>query len=105
MDVTTNQISKHGTLNQLAGAIRAPGWGACPSRLKGGERRAAARSALDIGDNAEEAVSFNETTPEPVEETKNAEITENTEKSVNAIRAAEIYIYTLTDEADEATNL
>ena len=45
---------------------------------------------------------FNETTPEPVEETETAE---NTDKSVNAIRAVEIYIYTLTDEAYEATNL
>ena len=54
--------------------------GACPSRLKGRERRAAARPALDIGDTTEEAVSFNETTPEPVEETENAENTENTEK-------------------------
>ena len=81
MDVTTNPISKHSTLNQLAGAIRAPGWGACPSRLKGRERRAAARPALDIGDTTEEAVSFNETTPEPVEETENAENTENTKIS------------------------
>ena len=79
--------------------------GACPSRLKGRERRAAARPALDIGDTTEQAVSFNETTPEPVEETDNAEITENTEKSVNVIRAAEILIYTSTDESDEATNL
>ena len=79
--------------------------GACPSRLKGRERRAAARPALDIGDTTEEAVSFNETTPEPVEETENAENTENTEKSMNVIRAAEISIYTSTDEADEATNL
>ena len=79
--------------------------GVCPSRLKGRERRAAARPALDIGDTTEEAVSFNETTPEPVEETENAENTENTEKSVNVIRAAEISIYTSTDEADEATNL
>ena len=34
-----------------------------------------------------------------------AENIENTEKSVNATRAAEIYIYTFTDEADEAANL
>ena len=79
--------------------------GACPSRLKGRERRAAARPALDIGDTTEEAVSLNEATPESVEETENAENTENTEKSVNVIRAAEISIYTSTDEADEATNL
>ena len=41
-------------------------------------------------------MSFNETTPEPVEETETAENIENTEKSVNAIiiiRSAEIYIY------------
>ena len=79
--------------------------GAFPSRLKGRERIAAARPALDIGDTTEETVSFNETTPEPIEETENAENTENTEKSVNVIRAAEISIYTSSDEADEATNL
>ena len=38
-------------------------------------------------------------------ETEKADNTENTEKSVNVIRAAEISIYTSTDEADEATNL
>ena len=69
------------------------------------ERRAEARPAIDIGDTTEESASFNETTPEPVKETETAENIENTEKSVNAIRAAEIYIYTSTDEADEATNL
>ena len=107
MDVTKNPISKHSTLNQLAGATRAQ-WarrGAGPSRLKRRKRRVAARPALDIGDTTEEAVSCNETTPEPVEENENAENTENTEKSVNVIRAAEISIYTLTDEADEASNL
>ena len=43
--------------------------------------------------------------PPKFEETKPSEYTENTEKSVNAIRAVEIYIYTLRDEANEATNL
>ena len=76
-----------------------------PSRLRSRDRRAAARPAIGIGDTTEEAVSFNETTPEPVEETENAENTENTENSVNVITAADISIYTLTDEADEATNL
>ena len=76
-----------------------------PSRLRRRERRAEARPAIDIGDTTEEAASFNETTPEPVKETVTAENIENTEKSVNAIRAAEIYIYTSTDEADEAANL
>ena len=50
-------------------------------------------------------MNVNETIPEPVEETKTADNTENAEKSVNAIVAAEISIYTSTDEADEATNL
>ena len=81
MDVTKNPICKHSTLNQSAGATRAPVWG------------------------ADEAVSFNETSPEPVEETENAENIESTDKSGNAITAAEIYIYISTDEADEATNL
>ena len=38
-------------------------------------------------------------------ETVIAENIEKIEKSVNAIRAAEIYIYTSSDEADEAANL
>ena len=50
-------------------------------------------------------MSFNETTPEPVKETVTAENIENTKKSVNAIRTAEIYIYTSTYEAVEAANL
>ena len=62
------------------------------------------QSTNDTGDTTEQAVSFNETTPEPVEETETAENTENTEKSVNAIRAAEISIYTQAYKADETTN-
>tara|TARA_B110001452_G_scaffold181939_1_gene152800 strand:- start:335 stop:583 length:249 start_codon:yes stop_codon:yes gene_type:complete len=65
-------------LKQLAGGPRR---GAGPSRLRGRERRAAARGAIEIGDTTEETVNVNETTPEPVEETEPAE---NTELSVNA---------------------
>ena len=50
---------------------------------------------MEIGDTTEEAVNINETTPESVEETEPAENAEDTKKSVNAIRAAEISIYTL----------
>ena len=57
-----------------------PRRGAGPSKLRGRERRTVARVAIEIGDTTEETVNVNETTPEPVEETENAE---NTEKSVN----------------------
>ena len=43
--------------------------------------------------------------PLEFEETEPSENAEDTEKSVNAIRAAEISMKTLTKEADEATNL
>ena len=43
--------------------------------------------------------------PPEVEETEPSEIAEDTEKSVNAIRATEISMKTLTKDADEATNL
>ena len=69
-------------LKQLAGGPRR---GAGPSRLRGRERRAAARGAIEIGDTTEETVNVNETTPEPVEETEPAENAENTELSVNAV--------------------
>ena len=78
---------------------------ASPIRLRRRERRAAVKEAIDIGDNTEEAVNVNETIPEQVEETEPAENAEDTDQSVNAIRAAEISIYTLAVEADEATNL
>ena len=48
-------------LKQLAGGPRR---GAGPSRLRGRERRAAARGAIEIGDTTEETVNVNETTPE-----------------------------------------
>ena len=76
-------------LKQLAGGPRR---GAGPSRLRGRERRAAARGAIEIGDTTEETVNVNETTPEPVEETEPAENAENTELSVNA---AEIFLFHL----------
>ena len=104
MDVTTTQ-SLSTAPEPIGRGHQGPRRGAGPSRLRRRERRAEARPAIDIGDTTEEAASFNETTPEPVKETVTAENIENTEKSVNAIRAAEIYIYTSTDEADEAANL
>ena len=76
-------------LKQLAGGPRR---GAGPSRLRGRERRAAARGAIEIDDTTEETVNVNETTPEPVEETEPAENAENTELSVNA---AEIFLFHL----------
>ena len=45
------------------------------------------------------------TTPEPVEETESDENSENYEKSVNAIRGAEISIFISIKWVDEATNL
>ena len=58
--------------------------GAGHSRLRGRERRAAARAAIKIGLTTEETVNVNETTSEPVEETEPAENAEISEKSVNA---------------------
>ena len=57
-----------------------PRRGVGPSRLRRRERRAAARSTIDISDTTEEAVDVNETSPEPVEVTEPAENAENTEK-------------------------
>ena len=47
--------------------------------------RAAARAAIEIGDNTEETVNFNETTPGPVKENYPAKNYENAEKSVNTV--------------------
>ena len=87
MDVNPPQYLRRASLKQLAGANRVPGGGAGPSRLRGRERRAAARAAIEIGDT-EEAVNVNKTTIEPVEETEPAENAENTEKSVNAAESS-----------------
>ena len=57
--------------------------------------RAAVRESIDIGDTTEEAVNVNETIPGPVGETEPVENAEDTEKSANASRGAEISIYTL----------
>ena len=57
----------------------------------GRERRATARAAIDIGDNTEETVNVNETTPEPVKENYPAKTAENTGESVNTI---EISLFT-----------
>ena len=37
--------------------------GAGATRLRGRERRASARAAVEIGDTSEEAMNFNKTTP------------------------------------------
>ena len=65
-------------------AYQGPRWGACLSRMRGRERIAAARVAVEIGYTTEETVSVNKTTTESVEETESATNAENTEKSVNA---------------------
>ena len=57
----------------------------------GRERRAAARAAIEIGDNTEETVNVNETTPEPVKEHYPAKNAENAEISVNTV---EISLFT-----------
>ena len=57
----------------------------------GREGRAAARTAIEIGDNTEEAVNVNETTPEPVKENYPAKNTENTGESANTV---EISLFT-----------
>ena len=88
-------ISKPSTPEPVGRGHQGPRRGASPIRLRRRERRAAVREAIDIGDTTEEAVNVNETIPEPVEETEPAENAEDTKKSVNAIRAAEISIYTL----------
>ena len=88
-------ISKPSTHKPVGRGHQGPRIGASSIRLRRSKRRAAVREAIAIGDTTEEAVNVNETIPEPVGETKPAENTENTEKSVNASRAAEITIYTL----------
>ena len=78
-------------MKQLTGATRAPGGGLALSRLRGRERRYAARGAIEIGDTTEETVNVNETTPDPVKENYPAKNAENTEKSVNT---AEVSLFT-----------
>ena len=58
--------------------------GASPIRLRRSKRRAAVREAIDIGDTTEEAVNFNETITEPVDETEPDENAEYTKKSDEA---------------------
>ena len=68
---------------------------ASPIRLRRSKRRAAVTEAIDIGDTTKEAVNVNETIPVLVGETEPAENAEDTEKSVNASRAAEMSTYNL----------
>ena len=88
-------ISRPSTPEPVGKGQQVPRREASPIRLRRRERRAAVREAIDIGDTTKEAVNVNETIPEPVEENEPAENVEDTKKSVNAIRAAEISVYTL----------
>ena len=53
---------------------------------------------MEICDTTKEAVNFNKTTPESVEETEPSENADNPEKSWNTIRVCEISISTLAVE-------
>ena len=85
MDVTPPKYLRIALLNQLEGVTRAPGGEQALKDLRGRERKAAARAAIEIGDTTEKAVNVSETTPESVEKTVPAENAENTEKSGNTI--------------------
>ena len=88
-------ISKPSTPEPIGRGYQGPRRGASPIELRRRERRAAIREAIDIDDTTEEAVNVIGTVPGPDEETEPAENAEETDKSLNAIRAAEISIYTL----------
>ena len=88
-------ISRPSTPEPVGRGHQGPRRGASPIRLRRSKRRAAVKRAIVIGDTTEEALNVNETIPEPVGETEPAENAEETEKSVNASRATEIYISTL----------
>ena len=92
----TNPISNPSTPRPVGRGHQGFRRGVSPISLRRRERRAAVREAIYIGETTEEAVNVNETIPEPVEETEPAENAEDTKKSVNVIRAAEISIHTLT---------
>ena len=89
------QISKPSTPEPVGRGQQGSRRGASPIRLRKRETRAAVSEPIDIGETTEEAVNVNETIPEPVVETEPAENAEDTDQSVNAIRAAEISMYTL----------
>ena len=93
-------ISKPSTPKPVGRGHQGPRRGASPIRLRRSKRRAAVTEAIDIGDTTKEAVNVNETIPVPVGETEPAENAENTMKSVNTRRAADIFIYTLAYKAD-----
>ena len=75
------------------------------SRLRRRERKVAAIADIDIGDTSEETVIVDDTTPVAVEETEPAENAKDNKNSENAIKAANIYITTWAEEANEVTNL
>ena len=85
-------ISKPSSPKPIGRGHQGPRRGASPIRLRRSKRRAAVTEAIDI---TKEAVNVNETISVPVGETKPAENAEDTEKSVNASRAAEMSTYTL----------
>ena len=68
----TTLISEPSIPESVSRNHQGPRRGAGSSRLRSSvrrrERRAAARADIDIGDTSEEAVNFNATIPEPVEE-------------------------------------
>ena len=59
----TTPISKKGTPEAVGRGLQGPRRGADARRLKGRERRAAARAAVEIGETSEEAVTVNESNP------------------------------------------
>ena len=59
----TNPISKDITPEAVGRGHQGPRRGDGDRRLRGRERRAAARTAVEIGDTSEEAVNVNESTP------------------------------------------
>ena len=71
-------ISRPSILEPVSLGHQGPRREASPIRLRRRERRAAVREAIDICDNTEEVVNFDETIPEPVEGTEHAENAEDT---------------------------
>ena len=59
----TTPISKDSTPEAVGRGHQGPRRGDGARRLRGRERRAAARAAVEIGDTSEEAVNVNESTP------------------------------------------
>ena len=58
----TTPISKKGTPEAVGRGLQGPRRGTGARKLRGRERRAAGRAAVEIGDTSEESVNVNETT-------------------------------------------